>query len=230
MKQVYFFGDGKADGAQTMREAISDLIPGANFISRPRLSKLTYAGEKKITRLPSRSAVIGFSAAEVYSIAELMRRRRGGTAVVLGALSPTGDWLTIYDDDWKLLWNSEGSSALYDLASDIGETKNLADDPSAKPQRAALEQALERHHVELKSGAAAAPAKPAESKPTEAPKPAAVLALRRRSSLSARVCRTARFSSSRITCCATPLSVSRSCSVISRRAGTRARARRDRPG
>ncbi len=75
-------------GAQTMREAISDLIPGANFISRPRLSKLTYAGEKKITRLPARSAVVAFSAADVYSIAELIRRQRGGAAVVLGALSP----------------------------------------------------------------------------------------------------------------------------------------------
>src|SRR6476646_10512715 len=75
-------------GAQTMREAIADLIPGANFISRPRLSKLTYAGEKKITRLPQRSAVVAFSAAEVYSIAELIRRQRGGAAVVLGALSP----------------------------------------------------------------------------------------------------------------------------------------------
>src|SRR5262250_1116401 len=53
-------------GAQTMREAISDLIPGANFISRPRLSKLSYAGEKKITRLPPRSAVVAFSAAVVY--------------------------------------------------------------------------------------------------------------------------------------------------------------------
>jgi ATP-dependent RNA helicase SUPV3L1/SUV3 len=75
-------------GAQTMREAIQDLIPGANFISRPRLSRLTYAGEKKITRLPQRSAVVAFSANEVYSIAELIRRQRGGTAVVLGALSP----------------------------------------------------------------------------------------------------------------------------------------------
>jgi ATP-dependent RNA helicase SUPV3L1/SUV3 len=75
-------------GAQTMREAIADLIPGANFISRPRLSKLTYAGEKKITRLPGRSAVVAFSAADVYSIAELIRRQRGGAAVVLGALSP----------------------------------------------------------------------------------------------------------------------------------------------
>ena len=75
-------------GAQTMREAIADLVPGANFISRPRLSKLTYAGQKKITRLPQRSAVVVFSAAEVYSIAELIRRQRGGAAVVLGALSP----------------------------------------------------------------------------------------------------------------------------------------------
>jgi ATP-dependent RNA helicase SUPV3L1/SUV3 len=75
-------------GAQTMRETIAGLIPGANFISRPRLSKLTYAGEKKITRLPPRSAVVAFSAAEVYAIAELMRRQRGGAAVVLGALSP----------------------------------------------------------------------------------------------------------------------------------------------
>lgn len=65
-------------GAQTMRDCIQDLIDGANFISRPRLSKLTYAGEKKITRLPTRSAVVAFSASEVYSIAELIRRQRGG--------------------------------------------------------------------------------------------------------------------------------------------------------
>lgn len=75
-------------GASTMREAITDLIPGANFISRPRLSNLTYAGQKKITRLPARSAIVAFSAADVYSIAELIRRQRGGAAVVLGALSP----------------------------------------------------------------------------------------------------------------------------------------------
>jgi ATP-dependent RNA helicase SUPV3L1/SUV3 len=75
-------------GAGTMRETIADLIPGANFISRPRLSKLTYAGQKKITRLPARSAIVAFSASEVYAIAELIRRQRGGAAVVLGALSP----------------------------------------------------------------------------------------------------------------------------------------------
>ena len=75
-------------GAGTMREAISEIIPGANFISRPRLSKLTYSGQKKITRLPARTAVVAFSANDVYAIAELIRRQRGGAAVVLGALSP----------------------------------------------------------------------------------------------------------------------------------------------
>ncbi len=75
-------------GAATMREAIGDLIPGANFISRPRLSKLSYTGQKKITRLPARSAIVAFSASDVYAIAELIRRQRGGAAVVLGALSP----------------------------------------------------------------------------------------------------------------------------------------------
>jgi ATP-dependent RNA helicase SUPV3L1/SUV3 len=75
-------------GAATMQETIRELIPGANFISRPRLSKLTYGGQKKITRLPRRTAVVAFSAADVYAIAELIRRQRGGAAVVLGALSP----------------------------------------------------------------------------------------------------------------------------------------------
>jgi ATP-dependent RNA helicase SUPV3L1/SUV3 len=75
-------------GAATMRDAIRELLPGANLISRPRLSQLTYAGDKKITRLPRRSAIVGFSANDVYAIAELVRRQRGGAAVVLGALSP----------------------------------------------------------------------------------------------------------------------------------------------
>jgi ATP-dependent RNA helicase SUPV3L1/SUV3 len=75
-------------GAQTMSDAIRELIPGANFITRPRLSKLTYTGQKKITRLQSRSAIVAFSANDVYAIAELIRRQRGGAAVVLGALSP----------------------------------------------------------------------------------------------------------------------------------------------
>jgi ATP-dependent RNA helicase SUPV3L1/SUV3 len=75
-------------GAQTMADPIRELIPGANFIARPRLSKLTYSGQKKITRLQSRSAIVAFSASDVYVIAELIRRQRGGAAVVLGALSP----------------------------------------------------------------------------------------------------------------------------------------------
>ncbi|MEM8575110.1 MAG: helicase-related protein [Pseudomonadota bacterium] len=75
-------------GAATMRDAIRELLPGANLVSRPRMSKLTYAGEKKITRLPRRAAIVAFSANDVYAIAELVRRQRGGAAVVLGALSP----------------------------------------------------------------------------------------------------------------------------------------------
>ncbi len=75
-------------GASTMRTIIERLIPGATIISRPRLSQLTFAGEQKITRLPSRSAIVAFSAEEVYTIAELIRRQRGGAAVVMGALSP----------------------------------------------------------------------------------------------------------------------------------------------
>jgi ATP-dependent RNA helicase SUPV3L1/SUV3 len=75
-------------GAETVKRLIRRLVPGVEFMSRPRLSQLTFSGAKRITRLPRRSAVIGFSAAEVYSLAELVRRRRGGTAVVLGALSP----------------------------------------------------------------------------------------------------------------------------------------------
>src|SRR5262252_5774485 len=75
-------------GAHTVRPMVERLLPGANILSRPRLSQLTFAGEKKITRLPRRSAIVAFSAEEVYSIAELIRRQRGGAAVVLGALSP----------------------------------------------------------------------------------------------------------------------------------------------
>ncbi len=75
-------------GAETMRPLMKKLVPDAEFETRPRFSKLSYAGEKKITRLPPRSAVVAFSATEVYGMAELLRRQRGGTAVVLGALSP----------------------------------------------------------------------------------------------------------------------------------------------
>src|SRR4051812_22269254 len=75
-------------GAATMRPIVEKLLPGAHIISRPRLSTLAYSGSKKITRLPRRSAVVAFSADEVYAIAELIRRQRGGAAVVLGSLSP----------------------------------------------------------------------------------------------------------------------------------------------
>lgn len=75
-------------GAGTMKPLVEQLIPGVNVVSRPRLSKLSFAGDRKITRLPRRSAIVAFSAEEVYAIAELIRRQKGGAAVVLGALSP----------------------------------------------------------------------------------------------------------------------------------------------
>ena len=75
-------------GAATMRPILEKLLPGTSFVSRPRFSQLLYAGQKKITRLPRRSAIVAFSADMVYATAELIRRQRGGAAVVLGALSP----------------------------------------------------------------------------------------------------------------------------------------------
>jgi ATP-dependent RNA helicase SUPV3L1/SUV3 len=75
-------------GAATMTPVIRTLLPGAEIISRPRLSALTYAGSRKISRQPPRSAIVAFSASQVYAIAELLRRERGGAAVVMGALSP----------------------------------------------------------------------------------------------------------------------------------------------
>jgi len=74
--------------AATMRNMVEKLLPGANILSRPRLSTLNFGGERKLTRLPRRSAIVTFSADEVYAIAELIRRQRGGAAVVLGSLSP----------------------------------------------------------------------------------------------------------------------------------------------
>jgi ATP-dependent RNA helicase SUPV3L1/SUV3 len=75
-------------GADTMLHALRELLPGINIITRPRMSVLSYASSKKITRMPSRSAIVAFSADEVYAIAELVRRERGGAAVVTGSLSP----------------------------------------------------------------------------------------------------------------------------------------------
>jgi ATP-dependent RNA helicase SUPV3L1/SUV3 len=75
-------------GAQTMAPLIRRLLSEAELIGRERFSSLTYAGSKKLTRLPRRTAVVAFSADAVYAIAELIRRQRGGAAVVMGSLSP----------------------------------------------------------------------------------------------------------------------------------------------
>ncbi len=75
-------------GASTIENTLRALLPGIEIRTRPRMSVLEYAGSKKITRLPPRTAIVAFSANEVYAIAELIRRQRGGAAIVMGALSP----------------------------------------------------------------------------------------------------------------------------------------------
>ena len=75
-------------GAETLRPMVRALVPDAEIVTRPRFSTLSYAGAKKLSRLPPRSAIVAFSVEEVYAVAEMLRRFRGGAAVVMGALSP----------------------------------------------------------------------------------------------------------------------------------------------
>ena len=75
-------------GAATMKPILEKMLPNVQFTARPRLSKLTYAGQKKLSRLPPRSAIVAFNADMVYAVAEHIRQQRGGAAVVMGALSP----------------------------------------------------------------------------------------------------------------------------------------------
>ena len=75
-------------GSNTRRGAIRELVPEADFVQRERMSTLSYSGSRKISRMQPRSAIVGFSVDNVYAIAELLRRQKGGAAVVMGALSP----------------------------------------------------------------------------------------------------------------------------------------------
>ena len=75
-------------GSEALRPMLKALVPGIEILNRPRFSTLSYAGARKISRLPKRSAIVAFSAEEVYAVAEMLRRLRGGAAVVMGALSP----------------------------------------------------------------------------------------------------------------------------------------------
>ena len=75
-------------GSEAIRPMVKALLPKAEIVGRPRFSTLSFAGAKKLSRLPRRSAIVAFSAEEVYAVAETIRRLRGGTAVVMGALSP----------------------------------------------------------------------------------------------------------------------------------------------
>ena len=75
-------------GSASISRVVKALVPDVEIIGRPRFSTLSYAGAKKLSRLPRRSAIVAFSAEEVYAVAEMLRRFRGGAAVVMGALSP----------------------------------------------------------------------------------------------------------------------------------------------
>ncbi|HEY1142600.1 MAG TPA: helicase-related protein, partial [Sphingomicrobium sp.] len=75
-------------GSDSLKPIVRELLPEAEIVSRPRFSTLRYAGNVKLSRLPPRSAVVAFSAEQVYALAEMLRRFRGGAAVVMGALSP----------------------------------------------------------------------------------------------------------------------------------------------
>ena len=75
-------------GSDTLRPLVRQLLPEAEIVSRPRFSTLRYAGSVKLSRLPPRSAIVAFSAEQVYALAEMLRRFKGGAAVVMGALSP----------------------------------------------------------------------------------------------------------------------------------------------
>ncbi|HVL78190.1 MAG TPA: DEAD/DEAH box helicase [Sphingomicrobium sp.] len=75
-------------GSATLKPLVRELLPEAEIVSRPRFSTLRYAGSVKLSRLPPRSAVVAFSGEQVYGLAEMLRRFRGGAAVVMGALSP----------------------------------------------------------------------------------------------------------------------------------------------
>ena len=75
-------------GSQVMKNIINDLVNNVEFTKKERFSKLSYGGYKKISRLDRKVAIIAFSVEEVYAIAELVRRQKGGAAVIMGSLSP----------------------------------------------------------------------------------------------------------------------------------------------
>jgi len=75
-------------GSAVLEPMVRALVPDAEIVSRPRFSTLRHSGARKLSRIPPRSAIVAFSSEQVYAIAEMLRRFRGGAAVVMGALSP----------------------------------------------------------------------------------------------------------------------------------------------
>ena len=100
-------------GAETAAPLLRQMLPDARFESRQRMSVLSFAGSKKLTRLPRRSAIVAFGTAEVYQIAEFVRRQRGGAAVVMGRLSrvpATPRWNFTKMAMWISLWRPTPSA------------------------------------------------------------------------------------------------------------------------
>jgi Superfamily II RNA helicase len=100
-------------GSLTMAPILQRLLPDLEIQTRERLSDLSYGGIKKISRLPRRSAIVAFSANDVYEIAELIRRQKGGAAVVLGALSPRtrNAQVALYEEVRLIIWSPPTPSA-----------------------------------------------------------------------------------------------------------------------
>ena len=139
-------------GADTMRSAIAALVPKAQFLKRERFSDLTYTGSKKISRMKPRSAIVGFSVDQVYAMAELIRRQRGGCAVVMGALSPRtrNAQVDLYqngDVDFLVATDAIGMGLNLDLTHvAFSATSNLTDAyPPLHPMRWPDRRAAERY-------------------------------------------------------------------------------------
>ena len=117
-------------GSSTIKHIISKLDADVEFINRNRLSKLSYAGHKKISRIQRKTAIIAFSAEEVYAIAELIRRQKGGAAIVMGSLSPKtrNAQVELYqsgDVDFLVATDAIGMGINMDLAYCISSNKKI---------------------------------------------------------------------------------------------------------
>src|SRR5438874_329187 len=124
-------------GSDTLRPIIRELLPEAEIVSRPRFSTLRYSGSVKLSRLPPRSAVVAFSAEQVYALAEMLRRFKGGAAVVMGALSPATRNAQV-----AMFQRGEVDYLVATDAIDLAVLKAIAEDPAIAALRGAQARRL----------------------------------------------------------------------------------------